>query len=97
MTIVIWMTLHGKTHTIVEVLYEVERLSIEWIILELAFIYDYKDTISSIEILKHWDGELQSRIITESNGLCDESSRDDNRVLSEYNNFEVAYPEPIPE
>lgn len=87
MTIIIQIVLHNKDYKIVEVLYDVEKLSIEWIILELAFEYQYLNTIKEIEILKYWDGELQSRIIAESNGLRNESARSDNRVLLEYHNF----------
>ena len=94
MTIAAKITLWEKPDLgIVEVLFDQQKLSIEWVILELAFEYDYKDKIKEIEIINYWNGdELQSRIIAESSGLRDEQARSDNGVLSEYYDNKKPYP-----
>ena len=76
-------------HNIVEVLYDVEKVSIEWCILELSDSFRYRDNIKEIEIINYWDGdEVQSRIAARSTAIRDESARSNLRVVSEYHNLE---------
>ena len=76
-------------HNIVEVLYDVEKVSIEWCILELSDSFGYRDNIKEANIINSWNGaEVQSRIVAESAGIRDESAGSNLRVVSEYHNLE---------
>ena len=54
MDIAVEIILRNKPNPIVEILFDTTKLSIEWIILELAFDYKYLTSISNIRIIKYW-------------------------------------------
>jgi hypothetical protein len=79
-----------------EILFDQPDLDVDRIKAELIELYQIP--VYRIRIKDYWQSEqLQSTIIAESSGLCDEQTRGDSGILFEYNDFEELDPEPLPE
>jgi len=66
----------------VEVLYEQEKLSIEWAILDLIYVFGYgENEIKEVEIIKYWLGETRPQSDPEPTGVDQLEAGSDIRVL----------------